>query len=457
MPLAELPPDILLAILAHANLNDAIHLLSTCSPLYELLRVKDFWLKALHHHPPPCPPGVVLLDLPVDSLRLYAIRAFKLHRSWSSPRPLPNDLRTIAISFPRNDFCVIPGTPLLLVTDYKTITCRNTRTGKALAFLELVADEDKYTAYLLGKSPPLHTYQQSLIPFSTILKSTSEHSYRGAAIVSLDYTEDWRATLSLSESQIFSSGPLPHPHFTPGGAPIDAALDSAYVCIVYHRMSTRLPVLVYWKRNEPKGKPHFVEIPQQVGLLPRVLIHNGAFYISGTDTEDIVHISSETGTIEYLSHPPEQRSTSFATSVTTQLFNPDSGVARIALTKMRSLYFDGTFRLDKPVFYEPNASHPGTRVSRVWPGTSGRTAVIQCCSPTGIMGMLHWRLELVRYHPEESKLTIHALSLDSALGLPRNSIHIRPHPIELLIDDIGGVIYVVRTAQEGVFVLDYGA
>ncbi|KAJ7072983.1 hypothetical protein C8F01DRAFT_1243990 [Mycena amicta] len=465
--LSDLPPDVILVIIAHLDLDDAINLLSMCSSLHALSHVKDFWLKTLNRRPLACAPGVFLPDLAVESLRLYAIRAFKRQRNWSSPRPLPASVRTIPFRENVNmiHFCTIPGTPLLLTNTYKSVTCRDTRTGAVLAFLRLVEDADYVTAYRLGSSPPLHLYRRSLIPFSATLPLSdpelllsSHHSRRGVAIVALDYNDEWQVSLTLLYT--FSTGPLPHPEMTPGGAP-DAAISATHACILYHRLVTRLPVLVYWRLDDAEGTPNVIRLPMRLGAAPTVLIHDGDFYLAGTETENIIRVHPVSGEIEHLLHPqiPPETSLTRTLHPATHLFRPMQGIMRIALTPLGVLHFspvDDTLQLGIPAFYVPPAAHPGTRISRIWPGTSGTCAVILCCAPTGMMGTLHWRLELVRYHPDEDpKISVHALSLDSALSLPKNSVHMRPHPVELVLDDVRGVLYVAQQGREGLLVLDY--
>ncbi|KAF7311434.1 F-box domain-containing protein [Mycena kentingensis (nom. inval.)] len=468
--LLKLPPELVFAITAYLELNDATNLLSTNATLYSLSRAKDFWLKALdrmrtvHRQLMPSPPGVVLPDLEEPTLRSYAARAFSLHRNWSSARPKPVSVRTIPFNenIDSTIACAIPGTPLLvLTTDHKSVQCRDTSsdTGAVLASLQLVDAADTDTAYRIGRSPPLHRHQQTLFAFAGSMSGRR----RGAAVVALDYRlapwGEWEAALTLAHT--FSTDVLPDPGMTPAGFP-DAAVSVNYACIVYHRIITRLPVLFYWPLDGSSAAPEIVELSTRLGLGPTVMAYDGAFYVSGVDNPALICVRPPANTITHILPPIDvasPRATIRTPNPITRLFLPTAaGIAQIALTPGGALSFCPSptgVQLSQPAMYAPPSGHPGTRITRIWPSTTGRSAVILCCAPTGMMGSLHWRLELVRYHEDEPTLSVHALSLNSALSLPSNTVHMRPLPIELVVDDTRGVLYVAQRGREGMLVVEY--
>ncbi|KAF7288434.1 F-box domain-containing protein [Mycena chlorophos] len=429
MPLTQLPTDLVLAIIQHLELADAARLLSTCRALQPLAQLKNIYLQTLRNHPgpTPCPPGTPLTDLSLAALRQYAIRAYTLARNWSSARPTPHSMHSIPFLEPGQSLehiqlNVIPGTPLLVVCDRRTLSCRETQTGRVLARLRLVPEDDVGRGYRMGRTPGLNLRGRSLFALAEVLPASQEHIGQCARVVELTYDEDYGA-VQLKLTHDLRTGVLPQ-ELLPASVP-DAALSETHVCLAYHRRGTRLPVLIHWRLDDAEGRATVVPLQERMGAAPSVIVQDGAFYVAGIDSDKVIRVS-ETGKVDYIapkpSDSPSTKSGRASNPATFLLGDGTEGAMRISLTPTQDLVFSAlpthpgvgsTPTYTSPLAYTAPKAHPGTRITRLWPGVSGRAAVILACAPrqTGLMGALGWRVELVRYHPWPARIKARALPL----------------------------------------------
>ncbi|KAJ6622911.1 hypothetical protein B0H10DRAFT_864126 [Mycena sp. CBHHK59/15] len=142
MCLSNIPLDIVLSITHLLDLQDAIHLLATCSNLASLSSSRDFWLKELdriqtvHRRPIPCAFGTALLALPLGTLREMAIRAYALMKNWSSARPAVVWSRQYKTESSFYHPHVISGTHLIVMNSWDKLTCWDTISGTCLGGVE---------------------------------------------------------------------------------------------------------------------------------------------------------------------------------------------------------------------------------------------------------------------------------------------------------------------------------
>ncbi|KAJ7610105.1 hypothetical protein FB45DRAFT_1066306 [Roridomyces roridus] len=144
MSFADFPLDVVLELTKELDLEDALHLAATCSLCAQVLQSPSFWISALtrmdriNRIPLPCVPGTKLAGLSLESLREMAAHAFKLHRRWSSPAPLPESCRTFHMStaLDVSDFHAIEGARMVVTVSLNRIACWGADSGKCLGFCE---------------------------------------------------------------------------------------------------------------------------------------------------------------------------------------------------------------------------------------------------------------------------------------------------------------------------------
>ncbi|KAJ6494271.1 hypothetical protein C8R45DRAFT_1072903 [Mycena sanguinolenta] len=275
MKFMEIPEDVILEVTRSLDLHDSVHFLVTCSTFASLLSYKDFWLKTLdrlqtvHMLPLPCPVGVNINEMSIDALREIAIDAYTLRENWSSECAIPVSIRKISLDNEYKQICVIPGTNMVVTSDYKRLSCWHTQSGACLNVLQL--DEDNTKIFIMGKSPPFHLRGRSFIALSCYDRNYS------LIVITLDYRNEDDITLRKT----YSNSRWPRTEFI--GVP-DVALDDTMIGMVFTHRVDDLSILMYCKFGD--NIIRHIPLGIRLGSDPVCLLKNGDFYLYGQDKSE---------------------------------------------------------------------------------------------------------------------------------------------------------------------------
>ncbi|KAJ7457188.1 hypothetical protein B0H11DRAFT_2199725 [Mycena galericulata] len=140
MSLTESPPDILLEITSHLDLQESLQLVATCSACKALTLFPSFWITALnrmeqfHRRPLPCSPGTEITSLSLAKLQELATYAYRLMKNWASKVPRPSSIRKISIEYDtlRGEFHPIQGSRLYLTLLPDRLECWDMTSGNMI-------------------------------------------------------------------------------------------------------------------------------------------------------------------------------------------------------------------------------------------------------------------------------------------------------------------------------------
>ncbi|KAF7369858.1 F-box domain-containing protein [Mycena sanguinolenta] len=275
MKFIDVHEDIILEVTRFLDLHDSFNFLVTCSTFASLLSFKDFWLKTLDRLqtvlmlPLPCPVGVNIDEMTTDALRKMAIHAYSLRKSWSSECAIPVSIQRISLDDEYKQICVIPGTNIVVTSDYKRLSCWHTQSGACLDVIQL--DEDNTKTFIIGKTPPFHLCGQSFISLSCYNRNYS------LIVVTLDYRNPDDITLRKT----YSNSRWPRCEFI--GVP-DVALNDTMIGMVFTHSAENLSILMYCKFSDNIVR----EVPLRIrlGSDPVCLLKNGDFYLYGQDKSE---------------------------------------------------------------------------------------------------------------------------------------------------------------------------
>ncbi|KAJ7437991.1 hypothetical protein B0H11DRAFT_595851 [Mycena galericulata] len=212
MPLQDLPLDILLEITEELDLQDSLHLVSTCTAFKPIFISSYFWIASLrrfeqmHRRPLPCSPGTDILSLPLTTLRQLAVHAYKLKKNWELEAPVPVSVHSFAISDEPIDFLPIHGTRMIVTISADRLACLDTVSGDCIGSLDHTGN------WVHGDVPFL---RPGVFSIGMAYPSVDRMRFR-LAIVSIDYQDPSAVNVSEVFTQTWTA----------------AALDFEVCCIV---------------------------------------------------------------------------------------------------------------------------------------------------------------------------------------------------------------------------------
>ncbi|KAJ7267975.1 hypothetical protein C8J57DRAFT_1326302 [Mycena rebaudengoi] len=205
MCLAEIPLDIILDITHLLDVQDALHLLATCSAFQTLSSSRDFWLKALervyfvHKRPIPCALGTDIVNLPLRTLRQMARHAYALIRNWARSNPAVVSVREINLnmgpSVHSHELYAIHGTNMVITKDRERFSCWDTISGMCLGEV-LFPDVPTQMGRTTFDQPGRRSFALAF------RKSRTQFEF---AVICVDYQNPAQTTVSIIYSNIWNS------------------------------------------------------------------------------------------------------------------------------------------------------------------------------------------------------------------------------------------------------------
>ncbi|KAF7327048.1 hypothetical protein MKEN_00280000 [Mycena kentingensis (nom. inval.)] len=160
----DLPPDILLVLCSHLDIQDLVNFLLTCRPLRRLSEERTLWTSAVHrvediqHHPIAAFLGNDLTAVPTHKLKDRVRRAARILRNLAAPRPILHHVGGCVVGDLRPQF-VIPGTKLLVLAKRGVVACWDVIARRCVSQIEI----DQLTLMTFSGAPRVEIGSTALL------------------------------------------------------------------------------------------------------------------------------------------------------------------------------------------------------------------------------------------------------------------------------------------------------